>query len=328
MTRLEIEKNMKFRQECSKYGLNWEYFNVVTCGNNDYVILLNMPNRNIYVLLDKNYNTIGVEPFNSHRDYNALERFARDKYNAYCNFTDKMPFGENFGYPFEKFTLKQIIDLANRIEVMETNHGHSLCIKVNGELYHRNSEKDETYFQLLLYIKFLGEEIKQYFLYRYHMQMLGCEDLDVYTYVRHLIKCLNECINSNINKYRRTYSGNILSYIGQNYGELKFNGILDHVANLLIKDKGYKSKANRPGEIEPIEIPENKQDLSILSMKLLKILDLSDKDLKMKEEIRWQQSLDKDLTNLRIYIEEDIDDNMVEEKIPIKKNIKKDGFKH
>ena len=284
MTRLEIEKNMKFRQECSKYGLNWEYFNVVTCGNNDYVILLNMPNRNIYVLLDKNYNTIGVEPFNSHRDYNAIEKFARDKYNAYCNFTDKMPFGENFGYPFEKFTLKDIIDLANKIEVIETNHGHSLNILINGELYYRNSEKNDSYFELLLYIKFLAEEINQFFLYSYHMQMLGYEDLDVYSYIRHLIKNINQCIDSNINKYRRTYSCNILSYIGQNYNELKFSGILDHVANLLIKDKGYKSKANRPGEIEPIKQTENKQDLSIIATQLLKNLEFSDKDLRTEEE--------------------------------------------
>lgn len=318
MKREDIEKDIKFRQECSKYGLNWEYFNVVTCGNNDYVILLNMPNRNIYVLLDKNYNTIGVEQFNSHRDYNAIERFAREKYNAYRNFTDKMPFGENFGYPFEKFTLKQIIDLANRIEVIETNHGHSLNIIVNDELYHRNSEKDDVYFQLLLYIKFLGEEINQFFLYSYHMLMLGYEDLDVYLYIRYLIKNINECINSNINKYRRTYSCNILSYIGQNNNELKFNGILDNVANLLIKDKGYKSKVNRPGEIEPIKLIENKQDLSILATQLLKILELSNEDLKMKEKTSKQPLLKHNPADSNIFI----DEHIVKEKNPIKKNVK------
>mgnify|MGYP003299311803 CR=1 FL=1 len=46
---------------------------------------------------------------------------------------------------------------------MENNQGHSLITRVNGESYDRRNNKEEEYFQTLSYVKFLGEEIKQYF---------------------------------------------------------------------------------------------------------------------------------------------------------------------
>ena len=71
-----------------------------------------------------------------------------------------MPFKDDFDYPFEKSILKHIIDLSNKIEIMKTNHGHTLFTRLNGNWYDRKHGENEDKFQLLSYIKFLGEEIK------------------------------------------------------------------------------------------------------------------------------------------------------------------------
>ncbi len=152
-------QNVRFRDACGKYGVSWENFEVY-----DEVIILNTPKENLYILMDKNYNTISVDRL----DY--VYPNVKKEYYRYTNFTDVLGNRNKFGYPCEDFTLKQIIDLANRVEVMETNHGHSLRTQVNGVCYDRETAKNEDYFKLLSYIKFLGEEIKQYFLLCYHMQ--------------------------------------------------------------------------------------------------------------------------------------------------------------
>jgi len=157
MTKEKIMNDIKFKQRCGAYGLNYE-----NCEIYDDVILLNTPTFGLYVLFDKNYNTIGVEYFDFYR-YKSKEEFVKDKYYEYCNFTDTLPFGSTFDYPFDNFTLKHIIDLSNCVEVIENNYGQILVTRINDKSYYRGKNKNDDYFQLLSYVKFLGEEIKQYF---------------------------------------------------------------------------------------------------------------------------------------------------------------------
>lgn len=280
MTREEIMQDIKFREACGKYGIYWRNCDVYK----DFIVLnsLNTPITDLYVLMDKNYNTFCIDKLNS--EFEDLEDFITEKYEVYCNFTDVVPFGENFGYPFEEFTLKNIIDLASRIEVMETNHGHSLSTQINGEWYKRDEEELEDYFKLLSYIKFLGEEIKQYFLLSYHMQAMGFEVPDVYAYVRQLISKVNERVDNCLIHYRRLYPKDILSYIGQNYHETDMNGILYDVIDLLMTDKGYKINSENPDLVIKTADSKEKTDLSKLASEVLRILDVIDEELKQKED--------------------------------------------
>lgn len=220
-------------------------------------------------------------------------------------------------YPFENFTLKHIIDLSNRIEIMENNQGHSLITRVNGESYDRRNKKEEEYFQTLSYVKFLGEEIKQYFLMNYHMQSLGFEVPNVYDYVRLLMSRVNECVDFHLSHNRRPWPSYILSGLGQNYRELKMDGILYDVADLLMRERGFKVKSGSPDEIERINESVEKKDLSIVANDLLKILEVSDEELKIKEEINRQATIDRNVANLSVYINEDIEDDIVEKKGPV-----------
>ena len=56
MTKNDLINDFNFRQKCGEYGLYWE--NAEIYGN---VILINTPIEGLYVIFDKNYNTIGVE---------------------------------------------------------------------------------------------------------------------------------------------------------------------------------------------------------------------------------------------------------------------------
>ena len=56
MTKDEIINDIKFRQQCGRYGLNWEKFQIY----ND-IIILDTSTKSLYVFMDKNYNVIGVE---------------------------------------------------------------------------------------------------------------------------------------------------------------------------------------------------------------------------------------------------------------------------
>ncbi len=305
MSKDEIIYDTKFQQQCGKYGLNWE-----NCEIYDEVILLNTQLQDLYLIFDKNYNTIAIDKFESDYSIESKSDFVKRKYYGYCNFTDILPFGENFGYPFENFTLKQIIDLSNRIEIMETNHGHSLSTKINGEWYNRQSKEHEDYFKLLSYIKFLGEEIKKYFLINYHLQVLGFEPPNIYEYIRKLINKVNNTINLCIEYDIRPWPTYIISSIGQDNRELNIDGILFDVVDLLLNDKGFKSKSGSIDEIEVFDKPNSKSSLSVLAMQLLKILDLSDEDLKKKEENIRKDSIEQQLSKVMPWIQEDLEDDI------------------
>ena len=228
-----------------------------------------------------------------------------------------MPFEDGFDYPFENFTLKHIIDLSNRIEIMENNQGHSLITRVNGESYDRRNNKEEEYFQTLSYVKFLGEEIKQYFLMNYHMQSLGFEVPNVYDYVKLLMSRVNECVDFHLSHNRRPWPSYILSGLGQNYRELKMDGILYDVADLLMRERGFKVKSGSPDEIERINESVEKKDLSIVANDLLKILEVSDEELKEREEIKRQKRIDSNLNNIREHINSSFLEGILDEKSPV-----------
>lgn len=301
MTKNDLINDFNFRQKCGEYGLYWE--NAEIYGN---VILINTPIEGLYVIFDKKYNTIGVEK----NEYQDEKQFINDFYKRYSEFTDLLPFGESFDYPFQNYTLKNFIDLANRIDILESNHGHSISTKINGEWYNRSSQENEEYFQLLSYVKFISEEIKMYFLQNYHMQAMGYEMPDVYSYVRALIKNINASINYQIENNQRPWPADILSSIGQNNRKLNFDDMLYDIADLLMKQNGVKVKSGSPDSLIEIDSSINKADLSILSDKLLKILDLSDEDLKEKEKNKHNQFVQDQVEALSAWITEDIDDEL------------------
>ena len=115
----EIINDIKFRQNCKIYGLNWTKFKIFYFDKN-YVICLTDSTGYMYFLLDSNYNTICIKKCDWIADDEDLEDFIKEEYRIYRSLPNELPYRKKFDYPFENFSLQQIIDLANRVEVMET----------------------------------------------------------------------------------------------------------------------------------------------------------------------------------------------------------------
>lgn len=242
MIREKLINDMNFRRACLKYGLDWKNFEI--CGD---VIVLNTKNSNLYVLFDKNYNTIGVE---NKPESIELEEFIKSKYSVSKT--------NMFDYPFEDYSLMDIVELSNKIEIVQSNHGHTNNLRINGKLY---NDSYNNSVQILYYIKFLGEEIEQYFLHSYHMQMIGFEVPDVYSYIRNIIDKINECINIYTQELRRPYPSAVLDYLGQAYEKERYFDVLYDVISLLLREKGLQVKRGQPSQLEKITEQAEKETL-------------------------------------------------------------------
>ena len=294
MTKSDLINDMNFRNKCCAYGLDWEDFYVL-----DDIIVLNSPKENILVLLDDHYNTINI--YDKNNDISKLvpaEKRIKEIKESYETIYAKLP------YPFQNFSLKQIVELANRVYIHETNHGNSSDMIVNGEIV--SDEHDSIYISLLSYIKFLGQQIEQYFMNLYQMKMMGFEYPDVYQYISNLMSNIDECINANIKKGNRPLPINIIQYLGQDRNNIeKYNHELYSVIDLLLKQKGVKIKGGFEHYKEFEMAEKDITDLSAISKKLLKILEVSDEEV----ELRYQESnktFEIKKINLQLWLSESI----------------------
>lgn len=255
-------------QKCSKYGLSYKNANIY-----DDIILVSTPTKRLYVVLDENYNTIGVEKITNQK----LEEFISDFYERYSTNS------KTFSYPFENYTLKNFIDLGNKIDIIEANHGNSSYTRINEKWYDRSKHKNDEYFKLLSYVKFISEEMKMYFLTSYHMQVMGFEFPDVYSYVNALMNNITTYINQQIANNQRPWPTDILSNIGQTSTNATFDSMLYDIADLLMKQKEVKVKDDDPYTLE--EDATIKPDLSSLADKLLESPNLHDSNLEKSQAL-------------------------------------------
>ena len=294
MKKKELMEDMNFRSICCTYGLDWEDFDIF-----DDIIVLNSPKNNISVLIDNHYNIMGI--YDKNDDINKLERLKMIK-ESYENVYTKLP------YPFQDLSLKQIVELANRVFIHETNQGHSSEMLVNGEL--ANDEDDSVYISLLSYIKFLGQQIKQYFMNLYQMKMMGFEYPDVYQYISSLMSNIDECVTVNIQKGIRPFPFDIIKYLGQDVDSIdEYDHALYSVIDLLLKQKGAKIKDDfrHYDEVEPTE--KDNTDLSELSKKLLKILEVPLEEVEQRYQERNQTFITKEF-NLQSWLSDNNKDKL------------------
>lgn len=304
MTKKELIDDMDFRRRCDEYSLDWKNFEIY--GD---IIILNTPKSDIYVLFNDVYDTIGIH--NNAEFHISKEEMAQ----IYSKAQDT---SLNFSYPFENLSLKQIMALSKRTKLYEKNHGHSTQVIVNGDLI--DNENNEDYIGLLAYIKFLTDEIRQYFLDSYHMKMMGFDYPDVYLYIKTLMENVEKCIEIRTSNYNRTLPRDIIEYLGQNMKKLDMTDkMLYEIIDLSMRQKGFKVRYDDYSKIEPTE--KKSQDLTLLSEDLLKILDLSDEELKQKEDAIHRRQIEMKVMNFRKWLTEDWEDEIEEELPPESKHV-------
>ena len=259
----KIINDMNFRSKCCQIGLDWEDAEIY--GN---VILVNSPNKYLYVIFDKYYNIIGVHKIK----FATLHLNKEEIANGYYELYNTVYKDSNccFSYPFQDFSLRQILEIANKIDIDEINHGHSIQLKVNGTIIDENSNKD--YIGLLSYIKFLSNEIQQYYLDCYKMKMMGFDYPNVYEYVNALIKNIVNCIDKYIKSGNRPFPVDVLYHLG--YSRRKVDEVSDElykIIDLLLNAKGYRIKR---GCYNKLELINKETPIPVLSLLVLDVLEM------------------------------------------------------
>lgn len=275
MDKEKIINDLNFRLVCRDFGVDWKNFEVY-----DDVIIIDSPKIGIYVLLDKNYNIIGVHKTELSTFNLSKSELCLGYSELYNTINEDARF--RLCYPFQNFSLKQIVDISNRIEIIETNHEHSSEMLVNGELV--DGENDSTYIELLSYIKILGKEIKEYYSNCYQMYMMNFDYPNVIAYINQFIYNIDECINKSISTNERPFPIDILRYTARIKFLYDYANPLYGVIDLLMRQKGAQAKSGFEyyKEVEPVL--ESDVDLSIFSSKLIKILEVTDEEVKRNEE--------------------------------------------
>ena len=272
MNKRTVKADMKFMNKCYELGLDCENFDIL-----DGAIVAHTVKENILVLLDEHYNIIDIhdkvdDVVNGVDTENILIYMK----NLYENTYFELP------YPFQDLSLKQIVEIANRVEMYDSNNGHSFIMMVNEEMV--NDKSDSIYVSLLSYIKFLGKQVEKYFVNLYQMRMMGLEYPDIYSYITNLIKNIDLCIEDSIQKNKRPFPKDVMEYLGLSmayYG--RYENELDGIIDLILRQKG--KKVNGWDKIESSN--EEVVDLSNISTQLLKILEVSD----MEVEKRYQERI-------------------------------------
>lgn len=295
MTKSEIKDDMRFRMVCYSYGISWSDFQIY-----DNVIILNSPKPNILVLLDENYNTIGIYDRNIEIDNQiiTLGEIIGEYKQEYGTVNNKLP------YPFQNYSLEQIVDLSNRVKILGTSHGHSCDLFVNEKLV--EDDYNSIYYKLLLYAKYIGQQIQSYYLNLYKMKIKGFDYPNVYSYISGIETNIDECINSKIQNSKRPYPIDILNYLGEGRNEIEeYVHQLYAVIDLFLKEKGMsiKSGFEHYDELEVIE--KNTFDMSKFADQLLRILEVSNDEVKSRSNENLYR-IEIETINLESYLSDEV----------------------
>ncbi len=284
MDKNKIRDDFAFRSKCVSYGLDWSEFNVYKD-----IIILNSPKKDIFVLLDANYNTIGIHKLEYNNQMKSIEEYAT-KYRDLYNYVDY----NNKPYHFQNFSLKQIVDLASRVDFYN-NH-----VIVNGKYV--LDDHDNIYISLLAYIKFLAMQIEQYFLNAYQMKILGFEYPEVHSYLKSIMVNIDECINMHIDKKTRPFPIDIIEYLGQDKNNVeKWSTELYEIIKLLLNEKGFKVEGGFEHYKDIETIDKYEINLENLSSNLLKILEVT------KDKIGENKlAFNMEKINLQSWLEQDL----------------------
>ena len=293
MDRIDLLNDMRFSSKCYQYGINNSDFSIV-----DDLIVLESPKENVLVLLDENYHTVGIIDKNDAKVIRIPleEKIIRYK-ELYTTTYITLP------YPFNKLSVKEIVEIAERIEINETNHGHSSELIVNAEKVTDNKE-NEVYIQLLSYIKFLGYEIEEYFKNLYQMKVLGFSYPDLHEYLTTIMVNIDQCIDGYIETKTRPFPVHVAGYIGQERDIIEaFNKALYKIINLLLKSKGYEIKSSTHYK-ELDECEEDTTNLADEAKKLIKILEISEDEVEERYKT-ISRTFHMDEINLKTWLTKD-----------------------
>jgi hypothetical protein len=244
MTKNDLWNDFNFRQRCRLLKLDPDNFELL--GN---VIVLTSLKENNAVFLDENYNIMGVE---NHVPSVQLVDAIREEYES---VNGRLPI------PFQGFSLKQLVELSNRVDILQVKHGDPYDMLVNGQIV--IADWRDIYVFLLSYISFLGGQTQKYFINQYQKELQGFEASDVYEFITTLMNKINECVAFFDKAKERMFPRHIIEWLGQDPKiAMEYDYQLDAIIDML----------------------DPKVDLSVMANRLLKILSVSKEEVAARYE--------------------------------------------
>lgn len=253
----KIMNDVDFRLKCRQYGgVRWDTFRI--CENYDtdpITIMLDTPNKDVFVLMNANYDTIGIHRYTKEGEDRSSYSLAYD-YRSIYYYTSY----------FYGVKISDIVALADRIVISSTNNFRSLRMIVNGQEV--NDEHGKVCIEYLSYIKFLGIRIESYFKELYKAKMLGITYPSLTEYLSAVINYIDRYIDKCMNEKRRPWPTELLAAIGENTENIDRDSmILYPMIDFLLYERGYQIGSG-DNYLKLVPLTEEKCDIENLTVQL------------------------------------------------------------
>lgn len=219
----EIKRDKQFRELCGKYGLYYDYAELI-----EGIIVVPTIKKGIYFFISPEYEIIEIHNQRYEADNVTLEQLAR-KYKARYEYKEPL-YNNNFPYPLQDLSMKDLMDLGRSINV-SINDVNLPELRVNDVMINDNN----AYSNVLYYIKFLYDQIREYSEYAYKAAMMTYSHPSMDNYTYRLMESINDLVVKFANQGIMVSPSDILSYIGGTDMDLNKYYELFYIVELLNK---------------------------------------------------------------------------------------------
>lgn len=206
----DVINSPKFKNQCEKYGFNYDAFKLV-----DNYILVKTLYLDLFAIMNDKYDLVGINRFNISIDLDLQMRKYIDEMRDF-----------KLDSPFDCLGFEDIIFLANE------------NIKV----------EDKIDIQILSYIRFLNEEINIYYNNTLPLQFASFNVPSVFQYLSNVNENMDTCIKLRTNAGLKTNKDNILELLGQKretqIDYMDIENIADFINSNISKEE-VKKRVNR-----------------------------------------------------------------------------------
>jgi hypothetical protein len=204
--RNKLLNDSEFRNKCNLYeGVDYRKFHLYENPfDGNVTIFVCTPDENVYILMDMEYNTIGIHRFDETKDnddlYSAFLKKTLGNDLAYAKVTNYYYKKNDSSSGYFSISIGDICKISDRIIVSEAIKGKSLMMMVNGEYV--DLKHGKLYIELLSYVAFLGKLIDIYYQNLYHAKLENKPYPEIDKFVQSIVnkidKYISSCIKDNV----------------------------------------------------------------------------------------------------------------------------------
>jgi len=261
----KIRNDMNFRSSCGGFGLDWSNFTVYPSA-----VAVLTPRTGYSLVFDK-------------KVFHPIELTNGDVEEVAKKYYQELPFLKIPNFPFQDFTLSQIVEISSRVTFYGGMSGYPRYADINQKSFARD-ELNSDCFKILSYLKFINEEMDQYWLRVYSCQLIGLDTPTFDAYLERVHDKMIQVISSFVARGERPSPYDILRQIGQ--GDFDHPEYLYDVINLHLSRLGYAAKPGTTDKIIPIPKEEqvSLENMRVIANGALNILSATEEEVPADQE--------------------------------------------